>query len=68
MPIYEYRCKTCKEEFTILQGINTKAEETRCPKCGSQEVQKKVSAFSCCSLGNGRGLSSLSSPAGFGAG
>ncbi len=69
MPIYEYTCKACKEEFATLQGINTKIEDTRCPKCGSQDVQKKLSTFSCCSLGSaGTGLSSFGNPTSLGAG
>lgn len=53
MPIYEYSCKKCKEDFTIFQSIHSKTEETSCPKCGSKDVQKKLSAFSCCSVGSG---------------
>ncbi len=52
MPIYEYLCTKCKESFATLQGINAKTEGTKCPKCGSEEVQKKISSFSCCSLGS----------------
>ena len=43
MPVYEYECKECGEEFEkLVRG----ATEIECPKCGSHKVDKKVSTFS----------------------
>jgi len=43
MPIFEYVCKTCGEEFEkLLPAVDAK---TNCPKCGSKEVGKKLSRF-----------------------
>ncbi|MFA5354076.1 MAG: zinc ribbon domain-containing protein [Thermodesulfovibrionales bacterium] len=64
MPIYEYVCNGCQEVFSVLQSI-TAEKDTRCPKCGSADVKKKVSSF--CSLG-GAGLGSSGSFGGFGGG
>lgn len=42
MPIYEYQCNTCSENFEKLVFGNM---EIICPKCMSKEVKKKMSAF-----------------------
>jgi putative FmdB family regulatory protein len=52
MPIYEYTCKKCANKFELLRRFSDTAEVT-CPKCGSIEVERKVSAFTCGSSGAG---------------
>ncbi len=42
MPIYEYHCNGCNEEFEVLVFGN---KEVNCPKCASKDVKKKLSAF-----------------------
>lgn len=42
MPIFEYKCGSCGEEFEKLVFGST---EVRCPKCESAEVAKKFSTF-----------------------
>lgn len=40
MPIYEYACGKCQEEFELL----IRASETpRCPMCGSLDLDKQLS-------------------------
>ncbi|MFC1884367.1 zinc ribbon domain-containing protein [Thermodesulfobacteriota bacterium] len=42
MPIYEYRCRKCKEEFEkLVFGSN---EIIDCPKCKGNEIEKLMSA------------------------
>ena len=43
MPIFEYRCKSCNEEFEkmIFRSDDT---DITCPACHSQIVEKKMSA------------------------
>ena len=42
MPIYEYKCKNCKQEVEIfLKTINTK--NINCPQCGSDKLEKQWS-------------------------
>ncbi len=53
MPIYEYSCNKCSEIFSVFRSINAGEKETKCPKCGSSDVKKKISSFSCCSMGDG---------------
>ena len=45
MPIYEYQCSECGERFEKWQRSMVCTEEPRCPKCGSQHVNKAVSLF-----------------------
>lgn len=52
MPIYEYICKKCEKNFSLLQRLGATEEDTICPACGSNDIKKKLSAFSC-SPGNG---------------
>ncbi|APV44054.1 putative regulatory protein, FmdB family [Dehalogenimonas formicexedens] len=52
MPIYEYNCKKCAKRFELLRRFSDTAEVT-CPKCGSTEVERKISSFSCGSSGGG---------------
>ena len=43
MPIFEYVCKSCNDNFEKLVRSSTK--EILCPKCGANETEKKFSAF-----------------------
>lgn len=43
MPIFEYRCEKCGEDFERL--VPNSAAEVRCEKCGSGEVKRKLSRF-----------------------
>jgi putative FmdB family regulatory protein len=45
MPIFEYRCRACREEFEKL--VRSSSQEVACPRCGSGRVEKKLSAFGC---------------------
>ena len=42
MPIYEYRCKECGEEFEKIVRSGT---EINCPECSSDQVRRMMSAF-----------------------
>lgn len=67
MPIYEYACDKCKEVFSVYQSVNADSHNIKCPKCGSDNVKKKISAFSCCAVGSGSS-SGFGSYRGFGGG
>ncbi len=66
MPIYEYNCAKCGDDFELLVF---KSDEPACPKCGSKELHKKMSAcgfsvgykFKAASSGSGSGCSGCSS-------
>jgi putative FmdB family regulatory protein len=42
MPIYEYACKSCGQEFETLVRSSTVPD---CPSCHSTELEKKLSVF-----------------------
>jgi putative FmdB family regulatory protein len=42
MPIYEYRCRSCKHEFEQLLLAST---TPTCPECRSQELERLLSGF-----------------------
>ena len=43
MPIYEYRCEPCGEDFETL--VFSRTEEVTCPKCGGTETRRLMSVF-----------------------
>jgi putative FmdB family regulatory protein len=44
VPIYEYRCRECGEDYEMLVSLVSK-ELPPCPKCGSEKVNKQMSLF-----------------------
>ncbi|MDH5203954.1 MAG: zinc ribbon domain-containing protein [Nitrospirota bacterium] len=49
MPIYEYICKKCNNVFSFLQKSGSSEKDISCDKCGSKDIKKKFSSFSCLS-------------------
>ena len=45
MPIYEYRCKTCRKKTTALVLSRARVSDVRCKHCGSQDLEKLWSRF-----------------------
>jgi putative FmdB family regulatory protein len=46
MPIFEYQCSDCKSKFEIFHKSGSNLDDVSCPKCGSKEYKKLLSAFS----------------------
>ncbi len=46
MPVYEYVCNSCARTFSVLK-LRISDDEATCPECGSKNVLKKFSTFSC---------------------
>lgn len=44
MPIYEYSCPQCGNEFEEL--VASHSTQVTCKKCASDKVQRKLSSFS----------------------
>ncbi len=64
MPIYEYKCLDCNERFSLIQKMSTKEKDTICTKCGSNNVKKEISTFSCTQAASGEFSMPASLPAG----
>lgn len=45
MPIYEYRCRTCKHEFEQLVRSSRSKAKVACPQCGGGKVERRLSVF-----------------------
>ena len=50
MPIYEYKCSKCNNEFECL--VIGSSEEVACPECSGTEVERLLSACSFKSSGS----------------
>jgi putative FmdB family regulatory protein len=69
VPIYEYICRKCNKDFSLMQKMGSTESDTVCPHCGSQEVKKMLSAFSCSvqpGAGGAGGGCGMPSSSGFG--
>lgn len=49
MPIFEYVCIKCGNVFSVLTFSASEGKDKSCPSCGSRDVVKKLSSFSCSS-------------------
>jgi len=45
MPLYEYRCRTCKRRVTLLRSF-TDTTTPHCPECDSEDLRRLVSRVS----------------------
>lgn len=45
MPLYEFQCTDCKDEFEELVRSAAAADDVKCPRCGGEHVRRKVSLF-----------------------
>ena len=43
MPIYEYNCENCGDDFECI--VFRTDEPVECPKCGNKSPRKKMSTF-----------------------
>ncbi len=68
MPIFEFECSDCKNDFEELLRSASALDQVVCPQCGSRQVKKKISNFASKISAIGGGSSSFSggscSPAG----
>ncbi len=71
MPIYEYKCKKCGVVFEEIILSKDSSTKITCSKCGSDRVQKTISAASLRLSSSSAGsipagpFSGCSSPSGF---
>ena len=43
MPLYEYRCKSCKHQFEVIQKFSDDPVRI-CPKCGLEAIEQMLCA------------------------
>ena len=55
MPLYEYECYDCGDEFEVL--VLDSGETVKCMSCDSDNIGKQFSTFG---LGNGDGSTEIS--------
>ena len=61
MPLYEYFCKNCNSDFTLLQSTNVNKDQTECSTCGSKNTRHRFSSFA--AKIQGKPLADLQKPA-----
>ena len=65
MPLYEYECNTCGEEFEQVVKFSEADANPACPACQGEDTRKKISAFaSLAAFLTGSGGDSSCSPRG----
>jgi putative FmdB family regulatory protein len=45
MPIYEFQCNRCQQEFDYLLKVDESYATLTCPQCGGNSLTKLVSSF-----------------------
>ena len=64
MPIYEYRCNSCRKKTSALILSRSREAEVRCTHCGSADLEKLWSRFASPKSEDAR-LDALSDPSAF---
>jgi putative FmdB family regulatory protein len=62
MPLYEYHCNECNEEFEKMVRFSEADQSPVCPACHSQDTVKKISRVA--AFGTSLGGSSFSTSTG----
>lgn len=45
MPVYEYRCEGCGEQFEAKQSVSANPSDTECPRCHAFKATRLMSSF-----------------------
>lgn len=61
MPLYEFTCNDCNNDFEKLVRTFAQPQEVECPTCGSRKTKKKMSVFATKAKGDSFSFSSSSS-------
>ncbi|MBM3123343.1 MAG: zinc ribbon domain-containing protein [Chloroflexi bacterium] len=52
MPVYEYDCEACGDRFDKLVLNTARDPKIQCPRCGSDQVSKRLSLIASSSGGS----------------
>jgi len=58
MPLYEYQCGKCGQQFESYRRLSEVKEEETCPACGARATKMGISIFSSAKTGGAPGGSS----------
>jgi putative FmdB family regulatory protein len=61
MPLYEYHCNDCGDDFEKMVRFSEAGLNPACPTCKGQDTKKKISAVASLSTSLGGGSFSTSS-------
>ncbi len=45
MPLYEYHCNACGENFEKMVRFSEQEQAPECPQCHSRDTRKRISLF-----------------------
>jgi putative FmdB family regulatory protein len=45
MPLYEYKCEKCGEQFDVRQCYGQDGSNLKCPRCGEPNPRKQITGF-----------------------
>jgi putative FmdB family regulatory protein len=45
MPIYEYHCRKCAQDFELMRRVAQMDDAAKCSNCGSRATKRKLSTF-----------------------
>jgi len=48
MPIYEYQCGKCGNQFVLPKELNEAEKTVKCPLCGAEDARRVFSTFGTC--------------------
>ena len=60
MPLYEYHCPDCNEQFEKLVRLSEANVLPECPECGGRHTQKLLSTFATSGGSTGYGAAASS--------
>ena len=43
MPIYEYTCRNCGEDFDLLRSVKDDDRDVECPYCRERDAERRMS-------------------------
>jgi putative FmdB family regulatory protein len=50
MPIYEYQCQNCGEDFDMLRSLKDDDKDVECPYCHAKQAERQMSLTSASEL------------------
>jgi putative FmdB family regulatory protein len=57
MPLYEYRCETCGQQYESYKRLAEEMKEETCPACGGRAAKVGISLFTAKGTSPGGGSS-----------